>query len=223
MKSMPFFLVGLLAGCPQPVSVTTATPEGSQASYSPLDGGPPPEALMGQTLVTEVTESVGRATKAQTEAMQQQIRAGHHTLFTGALKCGGCSGPFLVKVAAFIRPTPTAQVTIGEGGDPQPPTCGVGGHGADVRFPPVIVDQPGPFEIAFPWHGYPVVVEVLHDKNGDGQPQPGEPFAVLHEGGALMGNEDRDGLVVDFDKAPQMVGDGAAAPVGPSGGPMTSP
>ena len=38
-----------------------------------------------------------------------------------------------------------------------------------------------------------------------------------------MGNEDRDGLVVDFDKAPQMVGDGVAAPVGPAGAPMTSP
>jgi hypothetical protein len=178
---------------------------------------------MGQTLVTEVTEPVRRAIKKQTEAQQKLIRAEHHTVFSGTLKCADCSGPFLVKVAAFIRPTPTAQVSIGEGGDPQPPTCGVGGHGADVRFPPIIVEQDGPFEIAFPWHGYPVVVEVLHDKNGDGQPQLGEPFAVLHEGGALMGNEDRDGLVVDFNKAPQMVGDGNAAPVGPAGGPMTSP
>ena len=99
----------------------------------------------------------------------------------------------------------------------------MGGHGADVRFPPVVVDKPGPFEIAFPWHGYPVVIEVLQDKNSDGQPQPGEPFAVLHEGGALMGNEDRRGLVVDFDNAPQMVGDGSAAPVGPTDGRKTSP
>ncbi len=223
MKSMQFFLVGFLSGCPETVQTTTESPDATQASYSPLDGGPPPEALMGQTLVTEVNQPVPVATKASTETQQKQVRAGHHTVFSGALKCEGCSGPFIVKVAAFIRPTPTAQVSIGEGGDPQPPVCGVGGHGADVRFPPIIVEQPGPYEIAFPWHGYPVVVEVLHDKNGDGQPQPGEPFAVLHEGGALMGNEDREGLVVDFNKAPQMVGDGVAAPVNPADGPMTSP
>ena len=223
MKRMTFLSIWMLTGCPQPVPTSEEPPEGTQATYSPLDGGPPPEALMGQTKVTALPEPVPTATKAYTEGEQARIKKEHHTVFAGTLNCEGCSGPFIVKIGAFINPTPTAQATIGEGGDPQPPTCGVGGHGADVRFPPVVVDKPGPFEIAFPWHGYPVVIEVLHDKNSDGQPQPGEPFAVLHEGGALMGNEDRRGLVVDFDNAPQMVGDGSAAPVGPTDGRKTSP
>ena len=176
---------------------------------------------MGQTTVSELPEPVPSASKAYTEGEQKKIRAQHHTVFKGEVRCPGCAGPFILKVAAFIQPTPTAQVNIGEGGEAQPPTCGVGGHGADVRFPPIVVDTPGPFDYAFPWHGYPVVVEVVHDKNGNGQPEPGEPFAVLHDGGGLMGNEDREGLIIDFAKAPQMVGDGKAAPVqgtaGPSG------
>ena len=223
MKSLRILPMVLMLGCPETVQTETQPAQNSEAVYSPMDGGPPAEALMGQTQVTALPEKVQPASQKTSEAQQAQIRAGHHTTFSGELRCDGCTGPFVVKVAAFIQPTPTAQVTIPEGGAPQPPTCGVGGHGADVRFPPIWVERPGPFEIAFPWHGYPVVIEVLHDKNGDGQPQPGEPFAVLHDGGALMGNESRDGLVVDFNKAPQMVGDGTAAPVGPSSGPNTSP
>jgi hypothetical protein len=76
-----------------------------------------------------------------------------------------------------------------------------------------LVERPGAFEFAFPWHGYPVVLEVHEDLDQDGNAEIGERFAVLHEGGALMGNEDMDGLGVDFDQAPQMVGEGDAAPV----------
>ena len=118
MKSIQFCLFGLVIGCPQPVSTQSESTKGVEASYSPLDGGPPAEALMGQTLVTEVNQPVGAATKDHTEARQAQIRSGHHTVFSGALKCDECSGPFIVKIAAFIRPSPTAQVSIGEGGDP---------------------------------------------------------------------------------------------------------
>ena len=68
-----------------------------------------------------------------------------------------------------------------------------------------------------------MVIEVHEDSNGDGSPGLGERFAVLHEGGALMGNEDQTGLEVNLDRAPQMVGDGSAAPVGEGLEDRTSP
>jgi hypothetical protein len=173
----------------------------------------PLEARMGQTVVPDQPGGQSSVTAAQAAAHQERIRAGHHTVFSGNVVCDGCKGPFILKVGAFVRPSPTASSDQSKGGTPQAPACGVGGHGADVRFPPIVVSQPGPFEIAFPWHGYPVVIEVHEDSNGDGSPGIGERFAVLHEGGALMGNEDQSGLRVNLDRAPQMVGDGSAAPV----------
>jgi hypothetical protein len=192
-------------------------------SYSPIGGEEPLQARMGQTTMQDAPETVIATSKARGEQMQADIRKGHHSLFSGVIRCKECTGPFIVRVMAFVKPSPTAAVKIEDGAPPQPPTCGVGGHGSDIRFPPVIVETAGPFEIAFPWHGYPVVIEVHEDINGDGRPTPGEGFTVLHEGGALMGNEDRSGLVVDIDVAPAMVGDGSAAPVNPDGGAQTSP
>ncbi|MGB0640305.1 MAG: hypothetical protein ACPGTU_13270 [Myxococcota bacterium] len=217
----------MVVGCPQPVSTNSpsaSSTDGSQSvSYSPVAGEEALEARMGQTTMQVAPETVIATSKSLGEKMQAEIRSGHHSMFSGKILCSTCSGPFIVKIMAFVKPSPTAAVTIEDGGAPQPPTCGVGGHGSDVRFPPIIVDKPGPFEIAFPWHGYPVVIEVHQDSNGDGRPTPGEPFTVLHEGGALMGNEDRSGLVVDMDAAPPMVGDGSAAPVNQGAGEQTSP
>ena len=136
MKSLQFFPMALMFGCPETVQTEQQPTENNEAVYSPMDGGPPAEALMGQTEVTALPEKVQPANQKTSETQQAQMRAGHHTTFSGELRCDGCTGPFVVKVAAFIQPTPTAQVTIPEGGAPQPPTCGVGGHGADVRFPP---------------------------------------------------------------------------------------
>ena len=178
---------------------------------------------MGQTVVSDQPGGTSSITPVQAAALQEKIRAGHHTVFSGEVVCNGCTGPFIVKVGAFVRPSPTASSDQSNGGTPQAPACGVGGHGADVRFPPIVVERPGPFEIAFPWHGYPVVIEVHEDSNGDGTPGMGERFAVLHEGGALMGNEDLTGLEINLDRAPQMVGDGSAAPVDNGGADQTSP
>ena len=178
---------------------------------------------MGQTVISDQPGGKSSITASQAAALQERVRAGHHTVFSGTVVCKGCSGPFVLKVGAFVRPSPTASSDQSNGGTPQAPSCGVGGHGADVRFPPIIVEKPGPFEIAFPWHGYPVVVEVHEDSDRDGSPDIGERFAVLHEGGALMGNEDLSGLEINLDQAPQMVGDGSAAPVGAGVENRTSP
>ena len=213
MRSFIPFLAVWIAGCPQPVEQAPGASSATAVEYSPVSTDVPLEARMGQTVISDQPGGQSSITSSQAAALQERVRAGHHTVFSGEVVCSGCSGPFVVKVGAFVRPSPTASADPSNGGTPQAPTCGVGGHGADVRFPPIVVDRPGPFEIAFPWHGYPVVIEVHEDTNRDGSPDLGERFAVLHEGGGLMGNEDLTDLEINLDRAPQMVGDGSAAPV----------
>jgi hypothetical protein len=213
MNRLMLSFCAVLVGCPQPIPTSVESPKGEAAAYSPVDQTLPPGARMGQTIMTQPPAPAPAVTSEWSESTQKAIRAGHHTVFKGEIRCEQCTGPFIVKVGAFVRPSPTANADQSNGGTPQAPTCGVGGHGADVRFPPVLVERPGAFDFAFPWHGYPVVLEVHEDSDQDGHAEVGERFAVLHEGGALMGNEDMDGLVVDFDQAPQMVGEGDAAPV----------
>ncbi|MEC8191965.1 MAG: hypothetical protein VX944_00015 [Myxococcota bacterium] len=224
MRTIIPSLIPFALGCPQPVEQSAAPASTTAAvAYSPISTDVPLEARMGQTVVSDQPGGTSSITAKQADELQAKIRAGHHTVFSGEVVCSGCTGPFILKVGAFVRPSPTASSDQSNGGTPQAPACGVGGHGADVRFPPIVVAKPGPFEIAFPWHGYPVVVEVHEDSNGDGTPGLGERFAVLHEGGALMGNEDQTGLEVNLDRAPQMVGDGSAAPVGQGLEDRTSP
>lgn len=210
-------------GCPQSTDDAPQSTNASVAEYSPVSTDVPLEARMGQTVISDQPGGKSSISVSQAAALQERVRAGHHTVFSGTVVCKGCAGPFVLKVGAFVRPSPTASSDQSNGGTPQAPSCGVGGHGADVRFPPIVVEKPGPFEIAFPWHGYPVVVEVHEDSNRDGSPDIGERFAVLHEGGALMGNEDLSGLEINLDQAPQMVGDGSAAPVGAGVEERTSP
>ena len=219
---IPFLIVSIM-GCPQSTDDAPQSTNASVAEYSPVSTDVPLEARMGQTVISDQPGGKSSINASQAAALQERVRAGHHTVFSGTVVCKGCSGPFVLKVGAFVRPSPTASSDQSNGGTPQAPSCGVGGHGADVRFPPIVVEKPGPFEIAFPWHGYPVVVEVHEDSNRDGSPDIGERFAVLHEGGALMGNEDLSDLEINLDQAPQMVGDGSAAPVGAGLENRTSP
>jgi len=223
MNRLLLSICAVLVGCPQPIADPVESAKGEAKVYSPVDQTLPPQARMGQTTTTHPPDPAPPVTREWSESTQAAVRAAHHTVFKGEIRCAQCTGPFIVKVGAFVRPSPTANADQSNGGTPQAPTCGVGGHGADVRFPPVLVERPGAFEFAFPWHGYPVVLEVHEDLDQDGNPEIGERFAVLHEGGALMGNEDMDGLVVDFDQAPQMVGEGDAALVDQGVETRTSP
>jgi hypothetical protein len=71
-----------------------------------------------------------------------------------------------------------------------------------VEFPGITLESAGPFDIAIPWHGGPVVIEAVEDLNSDGLPSPGERMTVVHEDGAISGRESRSGFIVNFDSTP---------------------
>ena len=52
MKNLHLFTIALMLGCPETVQTETEPIQADEAVYSPMDGGPPAEALMGQTQVT---------------------------------------------------------------------------------------------------------------------------------------------------------------------------
>lgn len=221
-RPLGILVLSVLGGCPTPVSKTEA-PQAQQtttavAAYSPLPKNTDTRARMGQAEVIDVGEVVVPVSQAEGQRAQADIRAGHHSTYSGTIVCTGCPGPFMVKVTQFVNPSPDDPRQAQADG-PMPPTCGVGTHGANLRFPPIIVRQPGPFEISTPWHGGQVVLEVTEDTDNNGAPSPGERFVVLHEGGRISGREDRSGLMVNMDQAPPMVAVGKqAAEVAPSTG-----
>ncbi len=200
-----------LVGCPTPVS-TTQTPQmgTATADYSPVPKNTEARARMGQAEVIDVGEVIVPVSQAAGQRAQADIRAGHHSTYSGTIVCTGCPGPFMIKVSQFVNPSPDDPRQAQADG-PMPPTCGVGTHGANIRFPPVVVQSTGPFAISTPWHGGQVVIEVTEDTDGNGAPSPGERFVVLHEGGRISGREDRAGLVVNMDQAPPMVAIGKQA------------
>jgi hypothetical protein len=187
---------GMVAGCPTPVD--TSLSEAAQGAYSPLGATAETQPPSGQIRIQEHPEKLVVVSKLEEAEAQLRIRAGHHTVFTGEIICTGCPGPFYVQVQAFI--TPRAGRSDNE--NLAPPTCSVGSHGADVQFPGIRLESAGPFDIAIPWHGRPVVIEVVEDQNSDGLPSPGERLTVVHEDGAISGRESRSGIIVDFDSTP---------------------
>jgi hypothetical protein len=194
-----------LTGCPTPIENTTA-------DYSPVPTNTDARARTGQSKVIALKEVVMPTSAEESERAQAQIRAGHHSTYSGRIECSGCSGPFLVTVAQFVNPSPD-DARLSAETNPMPPTCGVGTHGADLLFPPVLVFEPGPFEIVAPWHGGAVVIEVIEDTDGNAVPSPNERFVVLHDDGGISGREDRSGLVINLDSAPPMVAIGEKAPL----------
>jgi hypothetical protein len=212
-RIIAMFALGL-SGCPTPIHEPTlqaqVTESGSVTAYSPLEKNTEPKANTGQAEVIDVGELIVPINTERSRQAQAKIRAGHHRLYSGEIICNGCRGPFVVKITHFVNPSGDDPRQAQSDG-PTAPTCGVGTHGANVRFPPILVASPGSFEIATPWHGGAVVLEVVEDKDGNGVPSAGEPFVVLHEDGGISGREDRAGLVVDMDKAPPMVTVGPAA------------
>lgn len=211
-RIIPIFTLGL-SGCPTPIRNPTLQAQGTEnasgAAYSPIPKHINPKANTGQAEVIDIGEVIVPINTERSRRAQHKIREEHHSLYSGVILCDRCGGPFVVKITHFVKPSPSGPREP-QSGRPTAPTCGIGTHGANVRFPPILVARPGSFEIATPWHGGAVVLEVVEDKDGNGVPSPGERFVVLHEGGGISGREDRAGLVVDMNKAPPMITVGQA-------------
>ena len=188
----------VVMGCPTPVDTQPGAV--GDADYSPVPRPVEATARSGQIQVQQSPERMVAAPRVEMVEAQAHIRAGHHTTYSGEIICAGCEGPFQVRVQAFITPSAGREGAA----NLKPPTCSVGAHGANVKFPAIVVDRPGPFTIAIPWHGAPVVIEVVEDKNGDGVPSPGERLTVVHEDGAISGREDKSGIRVNFDSTPMI-------------------
>jgi hypothetical protein len=60
--------------------------------------------------------------------------------------------------------------------------------------------EPGEFSIAVPEDSTPVALELLVDKDGNGQPSAGEYFSVIEMAGALIPSKDKSDLNLDSTK-----------------------
>ena len=166
-----------LTGCPTPVENATGSASGGGTTLAGSDYSPVPvttddRARTGQSQVIDLKEVVMPIKIQQSERAQAQIRADHHSTYSGRIDCTQCSGPFLVTVTQFVNPSPDDSRLSNEA-TPMSPTCGVGTHASDLHFPPVLIAKPGPFEIAAPWHGGAIVIEVVEDIDGSGAPSGG--------------------------------------------------
>ena len=233
MRSTLLLLL-LLAGCPTPPESPGAgggnpggPPGGPGAGGGPGGPGggpegaaPPPEgdaaggaggAPAGGVLIVNLPDGASPPTPKQTQA---QVKAGSYVTFSGTISCATCDKKLVVSVS-----TPAPEGTV------------------DVKqevsvLTRVVVDKAGDFSVAVPKGSDPVVLEVLYDEDGNGAPTSGERFAVVPPSDDTVADEDRKGLVIDLDGAPQGSPQAGAPPEGgtppeggapPAGGPEGQP
>lgn len=120
---------------------------------------------------------------------QAELAGMPHVAFSGTVACEACSGALVLRVTPFQQPG-----ALSGGGAPSPWTS----------KPLTAV---GAFEVLAPKGDDPVVLELLVDGDGDGQPDRGERMAVVVADGELRPNADRAGLRID-------ASDGALGPAG---------
>lgn len=233
MRIIPSICLTLaLLGCPTPPDGGTqggpvnAPPGGGDAPPPPgagADGAQPvesppeadPSSASGTYVVTQMPSDEPapvEGSQPTSDQAQTEIKAGAHVIFKGEIKCEDCSGNMLVKVAPFVQPSE---------GDPE---SGKAMEPIDESGfqPPSFETAPGPFTMAVPRYRGKVVLEVLDDRDGNGQPSRGEKFTVLHNQGKITAGKNQSGLVIDFSSLPGNPG-GGPPPGGdgapPAGGP----
>lgn len=233
MRIIPSICLALaLTGCPTPPDGGTsggpgnAPPGGGGDAPPPPPGAGPdgaqpvesppvadPASASGTYVVTQMPSdepAPPEGDQPSSAQAQMAIKASDHVIFTGEIKCDDCSGNMLVKVAPFVPPT-EGDAESGKAVEPMD----------ESGFqPPAFETSSGPFEMAVPRYRGKVVLEVLDDRDGNGQPSRGEKFTVLHNQGEITAGKNQTGLVIDFSGLPGAPGGGpAGGPGGPVGGP----
>ncbi len=193
-------------GAPPPPAGAGA--DGAQPVQSPPEADP--SSSSGTYVVTQMPSddpAPPEGDQPSSAQAQAAIKASDHVLFSGEIKCTDCSGNMLVKVAPFVQPT-DGDTESGKAVEP-----------ADESGfqPPAFETAAGPFTMAVPRYRGKVVLEVLDDRDGNGQPSRGEKFTVLHNQGKITAGKNQTGLVIDFSSLPGAPGGGPAGGPPPGG------
>jgi len=184
-------LAPLALACPEPPSrsgVGAGVPSiGAAAQGAPNpgpDGSVEVPAVTPQIAVVADSRSGAHIVPPREAIPQDQLTDG--VTISGALDCGGCEGPLLVRV---------------EDGASHPPQL----------LTSAIFAAPGAYQLKAP-RDKKVVLLIIHDVNGDGRPTPGEGVG-LWTGGLLDTAQDATDVNLTIGlmpEAPPIVPDGGA-------------
>lgn len=146
-----------------------------------IQGEPPPQDAeptpVTDSLLIRVERIPSKGAKAQFN--QEQVKERDHVTFTGSATCDVCEGDLILRVVKFLGPNDN--------------------HSENNLITESTIEA-GDFSIAVPEDSTPVALELLVDKDGNGQPSAGEYFAVIEMAGALIPSKDKSGLNLDSTK-----------------------
>lgn len=146
-----------------------------------IQGEPPPQTAeptpVKESLLIRVERIPSKGAKAK--HTQEQLANEDHVTFTGEATCNDCEGNLVLRVVKFLGPNDN--------------------HSENNLLTTKSVDS-GDFSVLIPKGEGAVALELLVDKNGDGQPSAGEYFAVIEMAGQLIPDNNRSGLDLNSTK-----------------------
>ena len=159
------------------------TPEGEDGGVEAvqLQGEPPPQNAEPTPVTESILIRVERIPSkgAKQKHKQEQLKNEDHITLTGTATCKDCEGPLVLRVVRFLGPNDN--------------------HSENNLLTQKTVES-GDFSILVPEGETPIALELLVDKNEDGQPSASEYFAVIEMAGQLIPDKNRSELNLDSTK-----------------------
>ena len=183
-------VLALLAGCPEPVPDQGTTPDGSAKPAPAAMNKPPADGQGGGEMQQQATGVGTLAAVPESELVprftQEQLADGAE--ITGTLVCADCTSGLLIRVL----PPPPDPGAVSQG-DPEELQL--------VTF--AAYPGAGPYSLRVP-KGETVVLQVVDDANGDGQPSAGERMGIRMSGPLLVDQDKVEGVNLAVGEFPQM-------------------
>ncbi len=158
------------------------TPEGEEGGVDAvqIQGEPPPQNAeptpVKESLLIRVERIPSKGAKAK--FTQEQLKDDSVTL-SGTATCDDCEGPLVLRAVRFLGPNDN--------------------HSENNLITQKTIEA-GEYSILIPEDETAIALELLVDKNEDGQPSAGEYFAVIEMAGQLIPDKDRSGLNLNSTK-----------------------
>lgn len=158
------------------------TPDGEEGGVDAvqIQGEPPPQNAeptpVKESLLIRVERIPSKGAKAK--FTQEQLKDDGVTL-SGTATCDDCEGPLVLRAVRFLGPNDN--------------------HSENNLITQKNVEA-GEYSILVPEDETAIALELLVDKNEDGQPSAGEYFAVIEMAGQLIPDKDRSGLNLNSTK-----------------------
>jgi len=159
------------------------TPDGEEGGVEAvqIQGEPPPQNAEPTPVTESLLIRVERIPSkgAKPKHKQEQLANEDHITLTGTATCKECEGPLVLRVVRFLGPNDN--------------------HSENNLLTQKTVES-GDFSILVPEGETPIALELLVDKNEDGQPSANEYFAVIEMAGQLIPDKDRSELNLNSTK-----------------------